>query len=380
MFALYQKAFLQSSQEDSKVIADLSNEIADACTQATTVDVKDINAKLMEAVEHRCLVDKMAKVDATQDKNPLFNVTRQYMRMVMEMLQFIRAVRTSDWVLHLQALQVFTKYFFAHDRLNYARMMPLYLAEMSSLPTTNPDVHAEFLSGNWVVNKNSTVPFCALGADHGLEHINLSMKVSGGLVGITLNQAARTKFFLIAPEMANFAGQAKDMAGVASKIQTRHHNQTTAVVSREDKNIKTLMETIEIFTNPFADESSDLFNLVTKVVMPDNIKEDMCNQSIIGQTLFDTFVKDRIQSEKVNIWSTMKKRKLCTWKTNARKVKVSSKEKLIELREDRSLFARMMMVCQRRPDIDIKETIGLYEFALVPRSMFAPDGSMLHCS
>ena len=43
-------------------------------------------------------------------------------------------------------------------------------------------------------------------------------------------------------------------------------------------------------------------------------------------------------------------------------------------------FCRMMMVCQRRPDIDIKETIGLYEFALVPRSMFAPDGSMLHCS
>ena len=48
--------------------------------------------------------------------------------------------------------------------------------------------------------------------------------------------------------------------------------------------------------------------------------------------------------------------------------------------EDRSLFARMMMVCQRLSDIDIKETIGLYEFALVRRSMFAPDDSMLHCS
>ena len=78
-----------------------------------------------------------------------------------------------------------------------------------------------------MVNKNSsTVPFCALDADHGLEHINRSMKVSGGLVGITLNQAARTKFFLIALEVENFAEQAKDMAGVASKIKTRHHNHT----------------------------------------------------------------------------------------------------------------------------------------------------------
>lgn len=53
---------------------------------------------------------------------------------------------------------------------------------------------------------------------------------------------------------------------------------------------------------------------------------------------------------------------------------------MIDLREDRSLFARMMMVCRSRRDIDLKEMIGLYEFALVPRSMFASDGSMLHCS
>ena len=40
--------------------------------------------------------------------------------------------------------------------------------------------------------------------------------------------------------------------------------------------------------------------------MPDNIKEDMCNRSVIGQSQFDTFVKGCIQSERVNIWSTMK--------------------------------------------------------------------------
>ena len=128
------------------------------------------------------------------------------MRMVMEMLQFIRAVyvRTGDWKLHLQALEVFTKYFFAHDRLNYARMVPLYLAEMDSLPATDPDVFAEFLSGNWVVNKNSNIPFCALGADHALEHVNRSMKVQGGLVGITLNQTAWNKFFSLLPKWQIF--------------------------------------------------------------------------------------------------------------------------------------------------------------------------------
>lgn len=76
----------------------------------------------------------------------------------------------------------------------------------------------------------------------------------------------------------------------------------------------------------------------------------------------------------------MNKRKLSTWKTNAKKMKVSTKETVVELQEDRSLFARMMMVCRSRPGINVQETIGMYEFALVPRSMFAADGSMLRCS
>ena len=40
----------------------------------------------------------------------------------------------------------------------------------------------------------------------------------------------------------------------------------------------------------------------------------------------------------------------------------------------------MMMVCRRRSGINVQETIGMCEFALVPRSMFAADGSMLRCS
>ena len=45
LFALYQKAFFQSFQDDSRVIADLSKEVVDACTQAPNVDIKEANAK-----------------------------------------------------------------------------------------------------------------------------------------------------------------------------------------------------------------------------------------------------------------------------------------------------------------------------------------------
>ena len=76
----------------------------------------------------------------------------------------------------------------------------------------------------------------------------------------------------------------------------------------------------------------------------------------------------------------MKKQKLSTWETAGKKAKVRNENNTVDLREDRNLFARMVVVCKSRPDIDIKEAEGIYEFSVVPRSLFAADGTLLHCS
>ena len=51
-------------------------------------------------------------------------------------------------------------------------MIPLYLAEMASLESSDPKIYGEFITGNWVVNKNKEVPFCAIGGDTALEHLS----------------------------------------------------------------------------------------------------------------------------------------------------------------------------------------------------------------
>ena len=71
------------------------------------------------------------------------------------------------------------------------------------------------------MNKNKEVCFCAVGGDTALEHLNRSMKVSGGLVGITLNESARAKFFLIAPELARLTAETKAMTGLV--LERAHH-------------------------------------------------------------------------------------------------------------------------------------------------------------
>ena len=384
LFALYLDEFLKTLPELRQCLENLSREVIEAFKEGDKEKIERAHQCFVDGISSSKVIEKMLEFDAANNRSPLFVVMRHYMCMIMEMFAFIRSVRSGNWKLHLITLEQFTKYFFAHDRLNYSRMIPLYLAEMASLEASDPSIHQEFMNGNWVVNKNNRVSFCAVGADNALEHLNRSMKVSGGLVGITQNESARAKFFLIAPELARLSSEAKSMAGVSLHTPEQHHNLCAAIVAREDKGVQQLIAAIKSFTNPFSvskDSASnnDLYNLVTKVVMSEEIKNDLCQQSEIGRKLFNTFVDERLKTGKVNLWSTMKKRKLKTWKSSCKVIKMKTAVKVVELKEDRSLFARLMMICKSRPEVDIKEAIALYEFSVVPRSLFAPDGTMLHC-
>ena len=127
---------------------------------------------------------------------------------------------------------------------------------------------------------------------------------------------------------------------MSSKTQCHHHNLTTAVLAHEEKGVAQLTATTERFMNPSSDTHTDLFNLVNKAVMPETVSKDLGKQSEIGRRLFDCFLKERVHSGKVNLWSPMKRRKLLTWKTRSKVMKVTAADKIVELQEDRSLFAR----------------------------------------
>ena len=60
--------------------------------------------------------------------------------------------------------------------------------------------------------------------------------------------------------------------------------------------------------------------------------------------------------------------------------KVKAQDLVMELKEDRNLFARCAIISKDRPDVNLKEAVGKFEFTVVRRSMFAPDGTMFHCS
>ena len=88
-----------------------------------------------------------------------------------------------------------------------------------------------------------------------------------------------------------------------------------------------------------------------------------------GLRLHKKFIKERIIDVSVNFWDTLPNVKLQLFKSTAKKVRIPTKNGLIEIKEYQKLLNRLIMLCRSRQDIDMKEWIRKYELSIVPRSL-----------
>ena len=98
----------------------------------------------------------------------MFAFWEEYLAMVNILVHFIKAERTADWDLHLTTVAAMLPHFFAMGRQNYARWLPIYLADMNSLAAAHPRVYEEFMSGGHAVSRSSH-PFAQVWTDMALE-------------------------------------------------------------------------------------------------------------------------------------------------------------------------------------------------------------------
>ena len=89
--------------------------------------------------------------------------------------------------------------------------------------------------------------------------------------------------------MARLAEEAKRINGTEQKNE-KHHKLQPHVLRRLEDRISSLTETMKSHGNPFKTESEKLFNLV----IPQKSQEEICQQPQIGQTLYETFCRERI--------------------------------------------------------------------------------------
>lgn len=79
--------------------------------------------------------------------------------------RLIRASREGNWLLHLAAIRTLIPWCFAHDKVNYARYLTFYYAEMSCLESDHSDIHAHFMEGGFSVQLGRSNPFGRIPVD-----------------------------------------------------------------------------------------------------------------------------------------------------------------------------------------------------------------------
>ena len=76
----------------------------------------------------------------------------------------------------------------------------------------------------------------------------------------------------------------------SSKARKRRHELSRAILKMQTKNAQKLVSIVEGFINPFSYQENDIIYLVTKAVMLEKIKQDICLIKV-GVSKMETFIQ-----------------------------------------------------------------------------------------
>ena len=211
-----------------------------------------------------------------------------------------------------------------------------------------------------------------------------NLKQHGALPGITQDEASFDRFVTIAPHLVRLVQNfllSFPQAQNDEPAENNHYQLSGDIGLRSIQNSMKLHDSIIIHCqgNPYTNKIP-VKNIVSFAIIPEKAKQDILQYPQRGQERYEEFAQDRLLSSSTkSVWdsiSLMKLRRFANW---MEKTKVNVGNKVIKLREGRKLMGRCLIIGQARPELmpKLEDTIGIYEMSVVPRSIFAPDGSLL---
>ena len=150
-------------------------------------------------------------------------------------------------------------------------------------------------------------------------------------------------------------------------------------INKDNTDIKNIMDIVQCRINPFKQsEDNNLHNITTGAKASDDISTDLARAYEVGDEAFQQFCRERLilcSSGKKDIFATISQQKLKTFDSMSSVSRSTVSEKIIQLKGDRELFARLLVIGQTR-NIEVKE---LLKFTLgpVPANFATAEGSLV---
>ena len=103
--------------------------------------------------------------------------------------------------------------------------------------------------------------------------------------------------------------------------------------------------------------SEKVYNIVSKAILRSDILENVSKHEGTGRKLYTDLIEQRFRGEK-SVWEPMQKCNLKTFQYMNNVVKTKVQEKVIELKEGKSLISRYLKASRKRLNIDIQFHVG----------------------
>ncbi len=299
-----------------------------------------------------------------------------YFDMVEVLLGLIRASREGDWKLHLTCIRAMIPWCFAYDWVNYARYLSYYPAQMSQLPSTHPDVHAEFVAGKFYVQLGTVNPFSRIPIDQTIEEtVNKGTHTVGGMKGFSLKPGAVSKYYMMQECRSQYLRQLREMThpkACSSKLV--HHDLQAERKKKDEQDVEALIGSMgNSWLNPMSPDEDKLVNLSTGTVAPPDVQRELMTAHAVGEAAYEEFKARLDEDTQEKFYDKLKKQSLKTVANVSAKCQ-SNTAKDVVLKADRNLLSHMILVAESR-QVNMKDALA-HPLGPLPWALANPDGTL----
>ena len=199
------------------------------------------------------------------------------------------------------------------------------------------------------------------------------LKQKGGIKGITMNRNAVHRWILAQPDRCAITRQCEILAGISAEAQGSKNLSHSSMIRHEEM-VQSVISTVESMINPFESDCDNLLSISSGCVASEQIEEDLLSAYSKGSQAASTYLKERLNETKIDIFFPISKLKLKTFKDLSCVKATKLTSQVTELKHDQALFARLLVVAQTRK-INLKEILT-YSLGVVSYPLANADGSM----
>lgn len=283
---------------------------------------------------------------------------------------FIHSQRFGNWLDTLRSIDDMCPYFFALGHTSYARWLPVFLRDMYRLPRLHPEIYANFMIGNFVVQR-SNKKFSLMGLDQSQEQSIKFLKEDSGPKGLYGRRDEKMVIELSKCEVLRLIDEYESSNFTNEDSGNTEHSESS--ISEQKKYLNQLERLLDLvdkkaIINPYDETEDQLVTLDTGECMDPEIINSLRQLPKVGKDLYMKYVEERINNCTVPISDVISKPNQYTFLKMPPVNLKKGADKISSSNNSIAIITQMFISLQARPDSDMKDFFR-YENSRYPPSL-----------